>query len=76
MFDIPNKKWFRTDEVAEILGYSPRTVRRMVASGDFPNATKKALKHIRIPKEDVKQVFNEIFGDKRDKRDTRNLQSS
>ena len=36
MSDIPNKAFFRVDEVAEILCLSPRTIRRRVEDDTIP----------------------------------------
>jgi excisionase family DNA binding protein len=36
--DIPDKKWFRPDEVAVLLNVSVRTVRYWYESGELPGA--------------------------------------
>jgi excisionase family DNA binding protein len=38
MIDLPEKKWFRPDEVATLLGVSVRTVRNWYESGELPGA--------------------------------------
>lgn len=49
MEKIPNKQYFRPDEVAEILQVSVRTVRRWIAQGQMPGV-RAHWKGVRINK--------------------------
>jgi len=46
-------KWYTTEEAAQILGVSSRTVRRRIQSGQLPSKLEKGIRYVHINKEDI-----------------------
>ncbi|MBN2320897.1 MAG: helix-turn-helix domain-containing protein [Acidobacteria bacterium] len=62
MIDLPDRKHFRCDEVAELVGVTTRTVRRWIRSGQMPAVRFGGL--LRIRREDLVRICREGIGRK------------
>ena len=50
-FDIPNKQLFRATEVADMLGFSTRTINRWANAGEFGELWQKGQRGRRITRQ-------------------------
>jgi excisionase family DNA binding protein len=53
---IPDKKYFRVDEVAEIFDMKPVTIYKMIARGKIKVADLSGSRSIRIPRDSVEKM--------------------
>jgi excisionase family DNA binding protein len=50
---MTKRKWFKISEVADLLGYSRRTIERWVRRGEFGDVVHLSERSVRIPAENV-----------------------